>query len=152
MVEDYEANALIRHTEIKRGQDKTTTTIRTIVSNANHISQKEHRKTRIQFAQGQSKLLDRLDGIDPKGAGQLTPAAKSGRSILFVGASAESVMTPLLLLREHLRSTNLKAVSQDLEAYPEPFFRILAEVERLHASEAAGSCSLHTRTQRNSFR
>lgn len=142
MVGDYEAKALIRHTEIKRGQDKATTTIHTIVANASNASLKEHRKTSAQFAQGQSEVLERLDRIDPKGAGQLSPAVKSGRRVLFIGESADSLITPLSLLREHLRSTILKAVSQDLKAYPEHLFQILSEVERLHASalqEAAAS-------------
>lgn len=59
-----------------------------------------------------------------------------------MGESPEDSLTSLLLLREHLRSAILKAVSRDRRASPAPLYQLISEVERLQASamqEAAAS-------------
>lgn len=126
--------ALKRQSNAIHAQVQSIATVSASVTNANHVSQREHKKTRDELSQGQSKILDRLVQIDLKGTPQLKPAVKSGKKILFVGESPEALLNPLLLLREHLRSAILKAVSRDRQPSPDPLYRILSEVEHLQAS------------------
>lgn len=120
-------------------QLKQTTVLQKGLSTISRSSRSEHRKTREQIAQGHLRVIDtlsnKIDGIQTAIPKATVARRRQGRDIFFVGENQESVLTPLLLLRDTLRGVILGLVSQHTESVlSDHLFWLQAEYENLVSS------------------
>jgi len=127
---------------------KQTTIIQRDLSNIRQSSRGEHRKTREQI----DTLSAKIDSIQIAAPSATVARRSKGRDIFFVGECQESVLTPLLLLRNVLRGAVLDLVSQHTETVlEERLYWLQAEYENLVSSATQEVAALSQGSTATSF-
>ncbi|KAF2474987.1 uncharacterized protein BDR25DRAFT_255524, partial [Lindgomyces ingoldianus] len=114
---------------------------------ASRIDQMEHAKTRGIITEGHRKVMNAISKLqDSRTTLSKAPiiARKTNREIYFIGERRESILTPLLLMKDHVRWAVLHVASCHAERIsPKHLFWLRSEFDSLISSatqEAAAIC------------
>jgi hypothetical protein len=133
---------------------KETGLLRKDLLKATWIDRTEHAKTRENIANGNRKVINTISSklndlrISIPKAPIVT--AKSNRKIYFIGGCRESILTPLVLMKDHVRRAILQILSHHAERVsPQHLYWLQSEFDKLVSSatqEAVAFCRGSTAT------
>lgn len=135
-------------------QLKKTSLLRKDLLKATRTDQIEHAKTQRKIADGNRKVINtissKLDDLCISVPKAPIAATKSNRDIYFIGERRESILTPLVLMKDLVRGAVLHVLSHHVDRVsPQHLYWLQSEFDKLVLSatqEAAALCQGSTAT------
>ena len=114
--------------------------------------QREHEKTRGQIHQSASRIDSGIENLHKIISKSTTAAPKSRREILFVGERRDTILMPLLLFKDEVRTAIFKILSRNIEQVSsEHLYWLLSEFENLVSSATQEVAALSQGSTATSF-